>query len=72
MPLDDDRPGGGDCWRCGGFGFARERYSEAEARRVFGEDVVSRGAKFVAASASMPCPECDAGRRVAKAMGLEN
>jgi hypothetical protein len=70
MALDEgegEGGGGGGCWRCGGSGFARDWLSEAEARRMFGEDSVPRDGTFRSASVTSVC-ECPAGQRLRRMM----
>lgn len=61
-PPEDER-GDGECWRCGGSGFAGEWLSEAEAQHTFGH-LVPEWAGFVSMHTTYACPECPAGWRI--------
>ena len=60
MALDEP-DGGGECWRCGGWGLATDYLSEPEARRMHGETLPLVG--FVGATTTSIC-DCAAGERL--------
>ncbi len=63
----DERGGGGECWRCGGCGWARDCVSEPEVRHWHRQmGIPMPQGKFVFASASGPCQECPEGWRIAR------